>query len=329
MKTKHRVCLLAVPLLTTISFAYAQQEIRAPRIGFLTAQSQSETSEDALRNLAPFREGLRDLGYIEGKNIVIDFRYAGGDQARLRENAAGLAHAKVDAIVTTGNRATAAAKEATATIPIIVAGAGDLVGTGLVASLSRPGGNITGSTRMSTELGGKRIELLKETLARLSRLGVLVATRQDQNELKEMESPARQLNVKIQSVSLRGLSEFKTAFASMVGDRADALMIVHSGFTYGYRGALLQLAATNRLPSICEQAAWANAGCLMSYGPDVPHLARRAAHFLDKILKGAKPAELPVEQPTKFELVINLKTAKQIGLTIPPNVLARADRVIR
>ncbi len=307
--------------------AQAQQEKKVARIGLLS--SASESLADAQHNFGPFREGLRELGYVEGKNIFIEYRGAGGNSDRLRELAVELVRTRVDLIVVTGNRAIAAAKAATSTIPIIVLGAGDLVGTGMVSSLAQPGGNITGSTRMSTDLGGKRIELLKETVSPLSRVGIIVATRQDQHELKEMESPARQLNVKIHAANIQGLSEFQGIFAGIAKYRAEALIIVHSGFAFGNREKLLGLASKHRLPSMCEQYAWTDAGCLMSYGPDVPYLARRGAYLVDKILRGAKPADLPVEQPTKFDFDINLRAAKQIGLTIPPNVLARADRVIR
>ena len=203
------------------------------------------------------------------------------------------------------------------------------MGSGIVTSLARPGGNITGSTRMSSEVAGKRMELLKESLSQLSRVGIIVATRQDEEELKEMEGPARQLSVKIQPANVRGLSEFQGVFALMMKERVEAVIIVQSGVTFPNRGKLLGLASKHRLPSMCEESAWSDAGCLMSYGPDVPQLARRGAYFVDQVLKGAKPGDLAVEQPTKFEFVINLKTAKQIGLTIPPNVLARADRVIK
>lgn len=307
--------------------AHTQQEKKVARIGLLS--SASESLAGAQHNFGPFREGLRELGYVEGKNIFFEFRGAGGDPHRLREFALELVRTRVDLIVVTGNRAIAAAKAATSTIPIIVLGAGDLVGTGMVSSLARPGGNITGSTRMSTELSGKRIELLKESVSPLSRLGIIVATRQDQEELKEMESPARQLNVKIHAANIQGLGEFRGVFAGLVKERAEALVFVHSGFTFTNRGKLLALADKHRLPSMCEQYAWTDAGCLISYGPDVPHLARRAAYFVDKVLKGAKPGELPIERPMKFEFIVNLRTAKQIGLTIPPNVLARADRVIK
>jgi ABC-type uncharacterized transport system substrate-binding protein len=322
MKGRVYICVVAILFLAIVPFAHAQKKL--PRIGYLSTQS-SETES----NSEHLREGLRELGYIEGKNIVVEYRYAEGSRSRLRELAAELVQAKVDVIFATGNRATAAAKQTTTTIPIIVGGAGDLVETGLVASLARPGGNITGSTRMSSELAGKRVELLKEAISHLSRLAVMVTTRQDQEELQEMKSAAHLLGVKIQSVNVRGVEEFQSVFAAMVKDRADALIIAHSGFTVARRSLLAELAVENRLPSMCEQSAWTDAGCLMSYGPDLSHLYRRAAYYVDKILKGAKPGDLPVERPTQFEFVINLKTAKQIGLTIPPNVLVRANRVIR
>jgi putative tryptophan/tyrosine transport system substrate-binding protein len=323
-RARWLVILIAAPVLTVAVVAWAQQAQKLPRIGLLAFSSADET-----RNTRPFREELHKFGYVEGKNILVDFRAAGGDRKRLRELAEELVRTKVDVIVVTGSQAIAAAKAATTTIPIVVLGAGDLIGTGIVNSLARPGGNITGSTRMSTELAGKRIELLRESVTRLSRVSVIVATRQDQDEIKEMDGPSRQLAVKIQPTNVQGLSEFQDVFASMVKERSEALIIVHSGFTFANRSKLLGLAIKHRLPSMCELSTWSNAGCLISYGPDVPHLARRGAYFVDKILKGAKPAELPVEQPMKFELIFNLKTAKQIGLTIPPNVLARADRVIK
>ena len=327
-KADWLLTLVAAMLLTVAVVAQAQQERKLARIGIL-AFSSSELSAADERNIGPFREGLRELGYVEGKNIFIEYRGAGGKRDRLRELAVELVRTKVDLIVVPGNQAIAAAKEATSTIPIIVLGAGDLVGNGIVKSLARPGGNITGSTRMSTELGGKRIELMKESVSRLSRVGIIVATRQDQEELKEMDAPARQLKVKIHPVNVQGLNEFQDVFSSMVKERTEALMIVHSGFTFRNRAKILGLAIKHRLPSMCEESAWSDAGCLISYGPDVPYLARRGAYYVDKVLRGAKPADLPVEQPMKFEFVINLKTARQIGLTIPQWTLMKAGRVIK
>ena len=324
------------PLLSALSFigamlfalcaaAEAQQTGQIPRVGYLSAGASSPPSP----NVEAFRQGLRDLGYIEGKSIVIEYRYADGKLDRLAELAAELVRTHVDVIFVTGNRATRAAKQASWTIPIIVGGAGDLVGTGLVASLARPGGNITGSTRMSTELSGKRLELLKEANSQVSRVAVIFSTRQDWDELKEMMRAAHQLGLKIQPAQVRDPEEFQSAYAAIARERADALVIFHSGVIYSHREQLVGLAVKNRLPSMCEQSVWADAGCLMSYGPDVLHLARRAGTFVDKILKGTKPADIPVEQPTKFELLINLKTAKALRLTIPPVVLMRADNVIR
>jgi ABC-type uncharacterized transport system substrate-binding protein len=221
---------------------------------------------------------------------------------------------------------------ATSTIPIVVGAAGDLVAANLVASLARPGGNVTGSTRMSTELGGKRIELIKDTVPKLSRIAVISSTATsllDRSEFKEMESVAPQLGVKLQRVEVKDPKDFQSGYAAIVREHANAVIILHGSFTLFHRKPLVELAIKNRLPSMCEEPRWSNAGCLMSYGPDVPHLHRRSAIFVDKILKGAKPADLPVEQPTKFEFVINLKTTKQIGLTIPQSVLYRADKVIK
>jgi putative ABC transport system substrate-binding protein len=311
-------------LLTVTVVAQAQQEKKVARIGLLASGE-----EEGSRTIGAFREELPKFGWVEGTNILIDYRRAERNRDRLREFADGLVRRKVDLIVVPGNQALAAAKAATSSIPIIVLRAGDLIGSGIVTSLARPGGNITGSTRMSSEVAGKRMELLKESLSQLSRVGIIVATRQDEEELKEMEGPARQLSVKIQPANVRGLSEFQGVFASMMKERAEAVIIVQSGVTFANRGKLLGLASKHLLPSMCEESAWSEAGCLMSYGPDVAHLGRRGAYFVDKVLKGAKPGDLPVERPTKFELVINLKTAKQIGLTIPPNVLARADKVIK
>jgi putative ABC transport system substrate-binding protein len=295
------------------------------RIGVLSAGYASGYE----RNIDPFREGLRELGYIEGKTILFEVRHADGHLDRLPQLADELVRLNVDAIFVTGNQAAAAAKRATNKIPIVVGGAGDLVGTGLVASLANPGGNLTGSTRMSTELGGKRIELLKDVIPKVSRVAVILSTRQDRDELKQLENAARELEVKIQPIEVRDPSQFQSTYGAMTKQHAEAVVIFHSGFTYSRRAQLLSLAVNHRLPSLCEQSGWTDNGCLISYGPDQSHLARRAAALVDKILKGTRPAEIPVEQPTKFELIINLKTAKQIGLTIPPNVLARADRVIR
>ena len=231
-----------------------------------------------------------------------------------------------------GDRATRAAKEATSTIPIVVGSAGDLVGAGLVASLAKPGGNITGSTGIATDVSGKRLELLKEVIPKASTVAVVWYPSKgvtDYAEVKETENAAGHLGVKVHVVSVRDPSEFQSAYAEITKQHANAVVIIQGAFTLTYRTQLVELAAKHRLPSMCEQSAWTNDGCLMSYGRDQLSQWRRAAYFVDRILKGAKPADLPVEQPMKFEFVINLKTAKQIGLTIPQSVLFRADKVIK
>jgi len=328
MAKKTIVALLVSLALASFRLADAQQQNKVPRIGIL----QGGSAGSSKNNLDAFREGLHDLGYIQERNIVLEYRYADGKFDRLPVLASELVRIKVDLILVGGTQTTTAAKQATSTIPIVVGGAGDLVAAGLVASLARPGGNVTGSTRMSKDLSGKRIEVLKETVPKAVRVAVLLSsatTLLDRDELKETESAANHLGVKVQSLDVSDPNEFQTAYKAMVKERADAVIILQGSFSSFHRRQLVELAAKNRLPSMCEESLFVYDGCLMSYGPDVPHLYRRAAIFIDKILKGAKPADLPVEQPMKFEFVINLKAAKQIGLTIPPNVLARADRVIK
>ncbi len=325
LRTVTLVVTFALGLLAGPLPVEAQQEGKVYRIGILTGGSVST----AKRNIDPFLEGLRELGYVEGKNLVIEYRQAERKRDRLPGLAAELVRTKVDVILVVGTRPIAVAKQATSTIPIVAGGAGDLVRAGLVASLAQPGGNITGSTRMATELGGKRIELLQEAVSKVSRVGVIWSTRQDREELREIETVARQLGVKILPVKVRDPNQIQSAYEAMAKERADALIILHSGFAYTHRRQLLELAANERLPSMCEESRWTKAGCLISYGPDVPYLYRRAAVYVDKILKGAKPGDLPIERPTKFELIINLKTAKQIGVTIPPEVLLQATKVIK
>lgn len=307
--------------------AEAQQGKKVPVVGFLRSGS---AATHASQNEA-FRQGLRDLGYIEGKSIAIEYRYAEGKSERWPGLAAELVRLKVDVIVVGGVGPTHAARQATSTIPIVVGGAGDLVGAGLVASLAKPGGNVTGSTEIAPDLSGKRLELLKEVLPYASQVGVVwyPSAGTDSDEVRETDKAARQLGVKIHLVEVRAAADFQAAFAAVNKQQANAVIIIQGNFTLFHRKQLVELAAKNRLPSLCESAGFADEGCLISYGADVLLLYRRAATFVDKILKGAKPADLPVEQPTKFELVINLKTAKQIGVTIPHNALARADRVIK
>ncbi|HEX2929190.1 MAG TPA: ABC transporter substrate-binding protein [Candidatus Binatia bacterium] len=292
---------------------------------------QSSSTATSTSNTNAFRQGLRELGYIEGKNILVEYRYADGKPSRLSELASELAQLKVDVIVAAGTQSTTAAKRATSTIPIVVGAAGDLVRTGLVTSLARPGGNITGSTVISPDVSGKRVELLKEVVPKASRVAVLLysSSGTDRDEVKQTEAAAQPLKVKIQIVEVRNPNDFQAAYAAMKKENADALILSQSSFTSFHRKQLAGLGIKSNLPTMCESARWTEDGCVLSYGPDLPYQYRRAAVYVDKILKGAKPAELPVEQPTKFELVVNLKTANQIGLTIPQWVLVKADRVIR
>jgi putative tryptophan/tyrosine transport system substrate-binding protein len=324
MRKNVRLTLCAT-LFALCSSAEAQQPKKVARIGFLAAVSHSANSA----RFEAFRQGLRELGYTEGKNIVIEYRYAEGKLSRYPELANEMARLKPDVIVVASTRFTAAAKQATSTIPIVVGGGGDILGEGLVASLARPGGNITGSTSISPDLSGKRLELLKEVIPSASRIAVLWNQGPDDKEVKETEIAARAFGLKVQPLQVQDPNEFQGAYAAMRKENVHALVLIQGSFTLFHRKQLVGLAAQNRLPSMCESPSWTDDGCLLSYGPDLLYQWRRAAVFVDKILKGTKPADLPVEQPTRFELVINLKTAKQISLTIPPNVLARADRVIK
>ncbi|MGH7798256.1 MAG: ABC transporter substrate-binding protein [Candidatus Binatia bacterium] len=280
---------------------------------------------------AAFQQGLRELGYVEGKNIVIEWRHAEGKPDRVAALAAELVRLKVDVIVTGGPGATRPAKEATLTIPIVMAQDPDPVGNGFVASLARPGANITGLSNFAKELSGKRLELLKETVPRLS----AVAFFGNPNSvgyalvLKEVELAAGALGIKLQNLNVLGTKDIETAFRAAAEGKAAAVLLLDSSVFNSRRSQIADLAVKSRLAVIYDQRDYVEAGGLMTYGVSINDLNRRAATYVDKILKGAKPAELPVEQPTKFEFVINLKTAKQIGLTIPPNVLVRADKVIR
>jgi putative ABC transport system substrate-binding protein len=305
----------------------AQQTVKIPRIGFLTAASLSSVAP----RVDGFRQGLRELGYVEGKNIVIEWRHAEGKPDRLHEFAAELVRLKVDVIVSAGPTVTRAAKEATTTIPIAMAQDSDPVGNGFVASLARPGGNITGLSSLSSELSGKQLEILKEILPTLSRVVVIGSSNQpgDAQALSEVKLASGAFKVKLQYLDVLNSKEIETAFRQASKGRAEAVLVLASPVLNSQRTQVVDLAVKNRLPAIYYQREYVEAGGLISYGVSQPDLDRRAATYVDKILKGAKPADLPVEQPKKFELIINLKAAKQIGLTIPPNVLARADRVIR
>ena len=304
----------------------AQQPARIPRIGILFASSASVISA----RVEAFRQRLRELGYVEGKNIVIEYRYAEGKLERLPDLAAELVGLKVDVIVTVA-QAILAAKKASATIPIVFALAADPVGTGLVSSLARPGGNITGLSLMAPDLDGKRLELLKEAFPKVARVAFLWQSVGPRGNLTltEMEAAAKALGVKLLSLEVRSLDDFESAFARAKRDGAQALITTAGGLINTQQRQVLDFAAKNRLPAMYPTSEFVEAGGLMSYAPNYTDLCRRAADFVDKILKGTKPADLPVEQPTKFEFVVNLKAAKQIGVTIPPNVLARADKVIR
>ena len=311
-----------------VGMAQAQQAMKVPRIGFLSAASPSAISA----RTEAFRQGLREVGYVEGKNIIIEWRSAEGKIDRLSEITAELVRLKVDVIVTGGPIPTRAAKEATVTLPIVMAFDIDPVGLGFIASLARPGGNITGLSTLAPEISGKRLELLKEIVPKLSRVAVFGTSTFPGNAqaLKETERAAGALAVQLQYLDLRGSKDFETAFRGAAKGRADGVLMLVWGVALDpHRKQLVELAAKSRLPAIYADREHVEAGGLMSYGVSITDSFRRAATYVDKILKGRKPADLPVEQPKKFEFIINLKAAKQIGLTIPPNVLARADKVIK
>ncbi len=277
------------------------------------------------------QQGLRELGYVEGKNIVIEYRWAEGKFERLADLAADLARLKVDVIVAPSTLDALAAQRATKTIPIVMALSTDPVGTGLVASLARPGGNITGFTTLSPELNGKRLELLMETLPKLARVGALwnITNPDKALEYEQIEVTARQLKLQLQSLAVRGLDDFEKAFAATTTKSPGALLTLTDMLTTTHRSRIVALAAQRRLPAMFQTGDFVEAGGLMSYGPNDADLFRRVATYVDKILKGAKPADLPVQQPTRFEFLVNLKTAKKIGLTVPPAVLFRADKVLK
>jgi ABC-type uncharacterized transport system substrate-binding protein len=317
--------LIAVTLLAVAVTAEAQQPKKVPRIGYLGTGSRSSAVVEA------FQQGLRDLGYIEGQNIVIEYRSTEGMAERLPNVAAELVQLNVDIIVVSGDASTQAAKNATKTIPIVMTNVTDPVGIGLVASLAHPGGNVTGLSNVGSDLGGKQLELLKETFPKISRVAVLwdSASRGNALWLGEMRVAAQALRITLQPVDVHGPNDFEPAFSAIKKGHASALSALRNAVTNNYRPQIVDFAAKSRLPAMYPDSEFVEVGGLMSYGPNFADLFRRAATYVDKILKGAKPADLPVEQPIKFEFVVNLKAAKQIGLTIPPNVLARADRVIR
>jgi len=326
---KHIIGLLVifVALAACGAVAQAQQQPKIPRIGFLTNNSSTglAAADEA------FRQGLRALGYVEGKSLVIEYRYGEGKVGRLAEMAVELVRLKVGVIVTGGPTSTRTAKQATSTIPIVMASDPDPVANGFVASLARPGGNITGLATLSPELSGKRLELLKEILPKLSRVAVLgtSTTPGTAQELKEAELAAGAFGVKLQYFNVLDPKDIEAGFRAASKERADAVLVLNSAILLSQRTQVVDLAAKSRIPAIYWAPEFVEAGGLMTYSVSFIDLHRRAATYVDKILKGAKPADLPVEQPKKFEFIINLKAAKQIGLTISPNVLVRADKVIR
>ena len=326
-KIENGLSVIAFVLVTVGAVAQAQPPTKIPRIGFLIASSPSTIAP----RLEAFRQGLRELGYAEGKNIVIEFRYAEGKVDRMPDLAAQLVRLKVDIIFSTGPQSTRAAKEATSTIPIVMGFDNDPVGNGFVASLARPGWNITGLSTLAPEISGKQLDLLKEIVPRLSRVAVFGTSTQPGNAqaLKEIELAAGTLGVKFQFLDIPGPKDIETAFGAAGKGRADAVLVLNSPVFNSQRTQITNLALKSRLPAIYWATEFVEAGGLMTYGVSFTDLYRRAATYVDKILKGAKPTDLPVEQPIKFEFVVNATTAKQIGLTIPPNVLARADKVIR
>jgi putative tryptophan/tyrosine transport system substrate-binding protein len=323
VRSKITVLTLCAVLLALCFSVEAQPAKKIPSVGWLTASGASG------QRLEAFRQGLRDHGYVEGKNILIESRFADGKFDRLPVLAAELVRLNVEVIVSGGSLATRPAKEATSTIPIVMTQDNDPVGDEFVASLARPGGNITGLSSYSAELAGKRLEILKETVPKLSRVAVLGLSTNPSNPqgLKDTEVAARALDVKIQYLDSRTPKDLETAFRTASKRRAEAVLVLNMPGVFS--GVIPELAVKYRLPAIYYNETIVESGGLMSYGASILDLDRRAATYVDKILKGAKPGELPVEQPTKFEFIINLKAAKQIGLTIPPNVMARADRVIR
>jgi putative tryptophan/tyrosine transport system substrate-binding protein len=319
---------LGALLFALCSSAEAQQPNRVPRIGYL----DPSTASSGAASLDAFRQELSKLGWIERKNITIEYRFAEQEPKRLPELAAELVRLKVDVILCSSTPPVLAAKKATTTIPIVMASSGDAVATGLVASLARPGGNITGLTSFSAELAGKRLEILKETVPGITRVGVLWFSGgpgvSQRLQLKEIRAAALGLNLKLDEIELdpKGL---ESAFQTAIGQQVNAIIMASARVIFAERKRIVELATKYRLPAVYSDDDFVDEGGLLSYGNDRADQYRRAAVYVDKILKGTKPADLPVERPIKFELVINLKAAKQIGLTIPPNVLARADRVIK
>jgi putative ABC transport system substrate-binding protein len=322
------VCLLISALLPAVFSVAAQQPKKIAKIGVLFPSNPAA----ATHLLEAFKQGLRELGYIEGKTFIMELRYGEARAERISELARELVGLKVDMIVTGTDVAIAAVKRETQTIPIVMGNSSDPVATGFVASLARPGGNVTGVSSISPELSGKRLELLREVIPGLSRVAFIwnPDVRGNVLDYKETESTARSLRLQLQSVEVVRAEDLDRAFSAVTKERAQALIMPAANpVGFANRGQIASFAQKNQMPSMFAQREYVDAGGLMSYGPSTAELWRRAATYVDKIFKGTKPADLPVEQPTKFEFVINLKTAQQIGLTIPPNVLVRADKVIK
>jgi len=303
----------------------AQQAEKVPRIGFLGSGSSTSMSS----RTDSFRQGLRELGYVEGKNIKIDYRYAEGKTDQFAVLAAELIRLKPDVLVTSGSPGIRALMKATNKTPIVMAAIGDAVGSGFVKSLAQPGGNVTGLSFLDPDISTKRLEILKAVLPRLARVAVLRYRTSGNQSLEATLAAAQPLKLKVQVFEVQGPNEFGGAFTAAKKGGAEAINVMASAILFAYRKELVDLTTKHRLPGMYENKEFVEIGGLMSYGANLDDLFRRAAVFVDKILKGAKPADLPVEQPIKFEFIVNLKTAKQIGLTIPPNVLVRADRVIK
>jgi len=314
-------------IFVSVHFAEAQQPKKVSRIGYIA----STTTDRRSTNTIAFRERLRELGYIEAQNIVIEYRYFEGKIERLPELARELVRLKCDVIVTTGSEAADAAKKVIKTVPVVMAFSGDAVRLGIIADLARPGANITGLTSINAELSGKRLELLKEVISRFSRMALLWSPGNLNMEyvLRETVSQAESFKIRVQSLEVKGPADFEEAFQAATRERTQALVLSGGGFFAAHEKRIIDLAAKTRLPAVYPSVQYVEGGGLMAYGEDRVYMFRRAADYVDKILKGANPAELSVERPKNFELVINLKTAKQIGLTIPQSVLARADKVIK
>jgi putative ABC transport system substrate-binding protein len=319
----HLVCALSIALSAPVD---AQQSTKVPRVGYLAAVS---ASADAPR-LEAFRQGLRDLGYVEGQNIIIDYRHEDRGFERLPTLAAELVRLKVDVLVAVTTNAALAAKKTTATIPIVFMGVTDPIAAGLVESLARPGGNSTGITNVAAILTGKRLQFLKETIPRVSRVAVLWDPQAPGSipQWKESQLPARELGLQLYSMEVSSVDKYDAAFKEAINARNTAVWVTLNPLANSNQKLIAELAIKSRLPSICARGDYAENGCLMAYGPGYSTEGRDGARYVDRILKGATPADLPVEQPTKFELVINLKTARQIGVTIPQTLLHQADKVI-